>query len=99
VISRESGWRDQGLRGGEEAISPLPEEEQEDAAYAQFEAWMSPLLKMGLRIEVDEEGKTTIRHARFPALRLPVPYESEKDSAIMLEMQSRFELEKYGEDD
>ena len=79
-------------------IDQLPENEREDAAYMQFEKWLGPFLKMGLRIEVDERGNATLCHPKLPALRMAVPYEDERDKVIMLELQRRFQLETKSND-
>ena len=51
---------------------------------------------MGIRIEVDEQGRTTIGSG---PLRLRVPYEDEGDKRIMLEMQRRFDISKSSDPD
>ena len=48
---------------------------------------------------MDENGDAHLSHRAFPALRVRAPYRDEEDKGIMLEMQRRFELDKYGEDD
>ena len=48
------------------------------------------MLKMEQCIDVDDDSHATISHPELSALRLQVPHESEKDRAIMLEMQRRY---------
>ena len=47
---------------------------------------------MGLCIHVDEEGNAVLRHKSIPSLPVRAPYEGEKDTAIMIELQRRLEL-------
>lgn len=76
-----------------EEISKLPEEQREDAAFRTAYRWLKPLLQIGLRIYIDDEGNTSIGHRNLPGLRLPFPYEDEKDRRIALELQRRYDLD------
>ena len=78
-------------------MGALLEEVREDAAYEQFGEWLGPLLKMGLRIDVDPEGNATLGHPRHPGLYMPVPNEDDRDKEIMLVMQRRNDLDQYKE--
>ena len=48
----------------------------------------------GPRALPNEQPPSRIGHGNLPSLRLPFPYEEEKDKEIMLEMQRRFVLER-----
>ena len=75
-------------------MGALPEEEQEGAAYEQLEKWLRQLRKMGLRIDVDEEGNATLGHPKPPGLRMSVPYKDDRDKKGMPEMRRRYDLDR-----
>ncbi len=74
-------------------IEQLPKDEREDAAYDTVYSWLRPLLRLGLRIHVDEEGNASLSHPRIPGLRIPVILNPDEDTRqIMLEIKKRHDL-------
>ena len=55
---------------------------------------LTVLALVGLQLLIDDISCTSLGHRNLPGLRLPFPYEDEKDREIMLEMQRRFDLER-----
>ncbi len=74
-------------------IARLPEGEREDAAYRTAYRWLSPLLRGGLRVFVDEQGNVSLGYRSAPGLRIPMPFMDAKDREIALELQRRFDLD------
>lgn len=68
------------------AIEALPEEERVDAAYERFAKILSPFMKLGLRVELADDGSPILR---MGPLRVPIPLEDEKDREIMRELERR----------
>lgn len=88
-----------GASRAENEIMELPEEEREDAAYKTFFRWLVPLMRVGVRFYVDDDGTTSVGHKLAPGLRIPMPGQDERDRKIMLEMQRRFDLEQFEKKD